>query len=93
MSWLQFIKTLYSPETLDTRFVLSSSIPIREALAERANGASKPPPNAGVRPPLWRTLEFYFYYVMFILIVPQMVKSPMDVSRCKLYNNIEMTPF
>jgi protein-cysteine N-palmitoyltransferase HHAT len=83
MSWLQFIKNLYTPETLDTRFVIPSSVPPRQALEERDNEAYKPAPRKDAQPRLWLTPEFYFYYVMFILIFPRMVKSPMDVSKCK----------
>jgi hypothetical protein len=82
MSWLQFIKELYSPEALDTRFVISSKVPPRQALEERDN-AKKFEPLKDAQAPLWLKPEFFFYYVMFILVFPQMVKSPMDVSQRK----------
>lgn len=34
-----------------------------------------------VSPPRWRTPEFYFYYVMFVSIVPLMFKAVYDVSK------------
>ncbi|KAL1925420.1 uncharacterized protein VTP21DRAFT_303 [Calcarisporiella thermophila] len=33
-----------------------------------------------INPPLWRTPEFYFYYVMFVIVVPYMLKTTYDLS-------------
>ncbi|EJD06915.1 MBOAT-domain-containing protein [Fomitiporia mediterranea MF3/22] len=32
-------------------------------------------------PPRWRTTEFYFYYVVFIVVVPMMVWKPISLSQ------------
>ena len=33
-------------------------------------------------PALWRTAEFYIYYVVFLVSVPLMFKAVYDVSKC-----------
>lgn len=101
MSWLQALKKLYSLDTLDTRFTISSTTPPRGAGTElridpakpdpasrsangKANGASRSSdPSKEVQPSLWGTPEFYFYYFIFLTIVPYMFYTGYYVSRSK----------
>jgi len=92
MGLLQYLSKLYQPETLDTRFVISANAPPREAVAELESGdaasssgytaTTTKVPNA--QPSLWRTPEFFFYYIAFIIIVPLMFKSPMGLSQRRI---------
>jgi hypothetical protein len=86
MGLLQYLSKVYRPETLDTRFVIPANAPPRDALAERSS--SRLPAStakiADVQPSLWKTPEFFFYYLVFIIVVPIMFKSPMDLSQRKL---------
>ncbi|WFD36705.1 glycerol transporter [Malassezia cuniculi] len=36
---------------------------------------------ASIKPSRWNTPEFYFYYLMFVIVVPYMVYVPMRISR------------
>jgi protein-cysteine N-palmitoyltransferase HHAT len=78
-SIIPFFRSLYSLETLDTRFVTSSNTPAGGK--DGAAKASEKKISAG--PSRWFTPEFFFYYVMFVLIFPLMVKSPIDASKCE----------
>jgi hypothetical protein len=66
MKLFHCLRRLYSLDTLDTRFTNSKSSSAVQAEA---------PPSK------WRTLEFYVYYVVFIVAVPQMFKVSYDVSK------------
>jgi hypothetical protein len=33
--------------------------------------------------PRWKTPEFFFYYVVFLLVVPMMVRIPVALSSCE----------
>lgn len=78
MTVFNYVGRLYSLDTLDTRFTKSAqSSPLN-------NNARSISADAGVDPPtksLWRTPEFYFYYVCFVVAVPLMFKAAHDVSK------------
>jgi hypothetical protein len=91
MSWLSFLKKLYSLDTLDTRFTTStktphkitpedsiadSKLPAQEVLQ---SGKSQLP--SGSQPSKWNTPEFYFYYLCFLTIPFFMVKAVYDISQ------------
>jgi hypothetical protein len=89
---LNFIRQLYSLDTLDTRFIVPATAPPKEALedakfdpvgpviAQESRGKSW---NGGgnVPPPRWNTPEFYFYYVAIVCSVFFMFKAVLDVSK------------
>jgi protein-cysteine N-palmitoyltransferase HHAT len=89
MEVLHFFRRLYSLDTLDTRLTTSSLIPLAAATDESAEKptserrAESEPASlpAGASPSKWRIPEFYFYYTVIILVVPQMFRSVMNVSR------------
>ena len=89
MNPISFLRQLYSLDTLDTRFTTSSKTPLKAAVSDSNRGTSphgeKSDPSlpAGVSPPRWKTLEFYFYAMVFVLVVPQMLKAVIDVSQRK----------
>ncbi|KEQ91211.1 hypothetical protein AUEXF2481DRAFT_112621 [Aureobasidium subglaciale EXF-2481] len=91
MSWLSFIKKLYSLDTLDTRFTTSTKTP-HKITTEASIADSKLPAQQilqsrkdqslpGTQPSKWNTLEFYFYYICFLTIPVFMVKAVYDVSQ------------
>lgn len=80
MTILNYVGRLYSLDTLDTRFTKSAKSP---SLSNNVRSISA---DAGVNAPtksLWRTPEFYFYYICFIVAVPLMFKAAYDVSNRK----------
>lgn len=91
---LQSLQRLYSLDTLDTRFTVSSSTPIKAvsdsqqsspASSMRDSTAGKDVHAREVaaksQPSKWNTPEFYFYYFVFITVVPMMFKAVIDVSQ------------
>ncbi|KAI0998853.1 hypothetical protein K3495_g9342 [Podosphaera aphanis] len=94
MNLFSYIRSIYTLDTIDTRFTSSSSIPYRAVIEARKNRS--PPkdhsvPGEGVKtdysgrpiaqPSKWSTPEFYFYYLVFIVVVPSMFWVAYDVSR------------
>ncbi|KAJ6151954.1 hypothetical protein N7497_006273 [Penicillium chrysogenum] len=74
-----WLRRVYSLDTLDTRFT-SSATPAhantRPSKDARANVIAQ-----GASPSLWRTPEFFVYYLFFIILVPLMFKTVIDVSK------------
>ncbi|PGH06452.1 hypothetical protein AJ79_06542 [Helicocarpus griseus UAMH5409] len=117
MSPFYWLRRLYSLDTLDTRFTVSSNTPLKavNAAAElritstnngllgrtgsgsfgsgsgngngsglRTNaqlGGAPARPSLTTSPPRWKTVEFYVYYVVFLVAVPLMFKAVIDVSK------------
>lgn len=86
-SLIQGLRRLYSLDTLDTRLTTSSTTPIKTAISDSTRD-----PTAGkdaraqeiasrAQPSKWNTPEFYFYYFVFITVVPMMFKTVIDVSQ------------
>lgn len=76
-SFLHGLRRLYSLETLDTRFTVASSTPAKAAeTGQSAKDARAQAIAQDAQPPKWRTPEFYFYYLVFLTVVPMMFKSP-----------------
>ena len=97
MSIFSYIRSIYSLDTIDTRFTNPSSNPYKTVVDTRAETAVSHAkrddsiPGIGVRtdrrgkpiaqPSKWRTAEFIFYYFVFLTIVPYMFWIAYDVSR------------
>jgi len=68
MGLLSSLRSIYNVGTLDTRFTTPSSVPYKITIDTRDDGSAsrdrgmKPDPRAP--PPMWNTLEFYFYYLV-----------------------------
>lgn len=85
MTFYSFFRDVYSLDTLDTRLTTSSKTPSRDA-NEISKSTSKDavkstdlPP--GASPARWRTPEFYFYALVFIIAVPSMYNAVWSVSQ------------
>jgi len=91
---------LYSLDTLDPRFTHSATVPVQTAASEHGIDGTKPAvtdnesaaklrSNPGTQPSRWNTAEYYFYYLVFLVIVPLMFYVPHTVSKgshvCFLY--------
>lgn len=94
MSVFSYIKSIYALDTIDTRFTSSSATPYKAVVDARATTSNKRDdsvPGVGVKtdysgrpiaqPSKWDTLEFYIYYLVFIVVVPYMFWVAYDVSR------------
>jgi len=97
MSVFSYIRSIYALDTIDTRFTNSSSTPYQTVIDGRAEsvvanakrddsipGTGGKTDHSGrpvAQPSKWNTLEFYVYYLVFIIIVPLMFKVVYDVSK------------
>lgn len=80
-SWL---RRTYSLDTLDTRFTTSATSPATAAADTRPPAAKDARASAvsqSAPAPLWRTPEFFVYYLFFITLVPLMFKTVIDASK------------
>ena len=90
MNLLQYAGRLYSLDTLDTRFTTSSKDPSSHVDPSRSTRdgtdiARKGTERQSLRlpPSRWRTPEFFYHGLVFLVAVPLMFKSAYDVSQCK----------
>jgi hypothetical protein len=93
MAVFSYLQDIYQLDTLDTRFTNSSTVPYKPARdpADPRPSPDATPPTVPIKfdsngqpiaqPSKWGTPEFYFYYFVFITIVPYMFWIPYDVSR------------
>jgi hypothetical protein len=89
--WLQYVRQLYSLDTLDTRFVVPATAPPKEALELREldpasplpvrNGQVKSREEERVQPSRWNTPEFYFYNAVIAYAIYFMFKKNIEVSK------------
>lgn len=103
MSLFSYIRGIYQLDTLDTRFTNSSTTPYKrpgnaqidptypkssrdlsQGVPVKLDSNGRPIP----QPSKWNTPEFYFYYFIFLTIVPYMFWVAYDVSR-RWYSNSE----
>ncbi|OJD15456.1 hypothetical protein AJ78_04297 [Emergomyces pasteurianus Ep9510] len=123
MGLLYWFRRLYSLDTLDTRFTISSNTPLKaipatespitpvdnevlrrtnsnglgsrggvqsqtqtqttraHAQLGESRGGALCGPSLTTSPPRWNTVEFYVYYMVFLLALPMMFKAAYDVSK------------
>lgn len=89
MSPLSFLRSVYTLDTLDTRFTTAPSTSYRTVIDVRndpdAKDAQKERIASGSSPSKWNTPEFYLYYLVFIVCLPLMFWIPYSVSRRMLW--------
>jgi hypothetical protein len=100
MSLFSFIRSVYSLDTLDTRFTSDAAVPYVAISSNPIDPVQQvkkndPPPGVPVirektgdpvaQASRWRTPEFFLYYVAFIITVPYMFWVVYDVSRRKSF--------
>ena len=85
MSPLSFLRSIYTLDTLDTRFTTSSTTSYKTVIDSRGEkgvkDAQKEKIASRASPSKWKTPEFYFYYLVFAICVPLMLWIPYSVSR------------
>lgn len=90
MTFLQTLQRIYSLDTLDTRLTVSSTTPLKAVSDSRQSPTREPLAGkdgraqdiaASAQPSKWNTVEFYFYGLVFLTMVPLMFKTVMDVSQ------------
>lgn len=96
MEMFQFFRRLYSLDTLDTRFTITSTTPLKATELQidpaRPSPAETSPQakqsrarNDGIsnaQPSRWNTPEFYLHYLVIGIAVPLMFKVAIQVSQC-----------
>jgi hypothetical protein len=85
LSLLSWFRLLYSLDTLDTRFTVPANTPVKVAAEDTRSGSAKDARSNTVAnnasPSKWGTPEFFFYYIIFLIAVPLMFKTVVDVSQ------------
>ncbi|KAK5992471.1 Glycerol uptake protein 1 [Cladobotryum mycophilum] len=85
MGLVSYLRTVYDLDTLDTRFSNSSSVPYQTVIDSRDDPVAKKDAadkaRSGAQPSKWGSPEFYFYYIVFVVVVPYMFWIAYDVSR------------
>ncbi|KAG9236428.1 glycerol:H+ symporter-like protein [Amylocarpus encephaloides] len=97
MGLFSYIRDIYDLDTIDTRFTTSSNSSYQTVINSRLDSLTSSSkrddsvPGVGVKtdlhgrpvaqPSRWSTVEFYFYYVVFLVVVPYMFWIAYDVSR------------
>lgn len=94
---LYWLRRLYSLDTLDTRFTISSKTPAAvteeppiDPSKQAQDYVKRHSQNetgrsqdtiSGAQPSKWATPEFFIYYLVFLTVVPNMFKAVYDVSK------------
>ncbi|KAL2815778.1 MBOAT, membrane-bound O-acyltransferase family-domain-containing protein [Aspergillus cavernicola] len=85
LSLISWLRRLYSLDTLDTRFTVPANTPLKVAAEDTRSGSAKDARSNAVAnsasPSKWGTAEFYAYYIVFIVAIPLMFKTVIDVSQ------------
>ncbi|KAF2685766.1 glycerol:H+ symporter-like protein [Lentithecium fluviatile CBS 122367] len=90
--WLNYLRQLYSLDTLDTRFVVPATVPPKEALEFAELDPATPLPvrngqlksrelEERVQPSRWNTPEFYFYNAVIAWSIYFMFAKNIEVSK------------
>lgn len=93
MSPLSFFRSIYTLDTLDTRFSTPSTASYRTVIDSRADPLAKDEQKERIAsrasPSKWKTPEFFLYYLVFAICVPLMCWIPYTVSRRMRFLNPE----
>ncbi|KAJ5550175.1 hypothetical protein N7535_001886 [Penicillium sp. DV-2018c] len=76
-----WLRRIYSLDTLDTRFTSTAIAPAKPDARPTSKDARGNAIAQGASPSLWRTPEFFVYYLFFITLVPLMFKTVIDASK------------
>lgn len=85
MGALSFFGKVYDLDTLDTRFLSSSSVPYKTVIEARSDPdavkEARERAQARAPPSKWRTPEFYLYFLVIAWAVPYMFWVAYNVSK------------
>lgn len=90
-SLFAWLRQVYSLDTLDTRFTSTAITPSNSDTRPPVKDARANAIAQGASPSLWRTPEFFIYYVFFIVLVPLMFKTVVDASKGEFLETIVAT--
>ncbi|KAI2626393.1 MBOAT, membrane-bound O-acyltransferase family-domain-containing protein [Xylaria nigripes] len=102
MGAMSFLRSIYDLDTLDTRFIVSSTTPFQTVIESRNNATAASSKERAVRwnsrassvsASRWNTPEFYLYYVVFVLAVPYMFWVAYDASKITNPNYWNYEPY
>lgn len=103
MNALQYAGRLFSVDTLDARFTSSSTTPPSRVDHARSSPSEVPYNGSrngragaevtakGTSPPRWRSPEFLYHGLVFLVAVPLMFKTVYDVSKSKQCSPFDTT--
>lgn len=91
-SLFAWIRQVYSLDTLDTRFTSTAITPANANTRPPAKDARTNAIAQGASPSLWRTPEFFVYYIFFIVLVPLMFKTVVDASKGESREPVAASP-
>lgn len=84
MGLLSFFRNVYDLDTLDTRFTSSTAVPYQTVIDARSDPTSRKDASRKARsaaqPPMWKTSEFYYHYVIIVGAVVSMFWVAYGVS-------------
>src|SRR3569833_3313182 len=87
MGLLSSLRSIYNVGTLDTRYTTQSSVPYKITIDTRDEGSAsrdrRMMPDPRAPPPMWNTLEFYFYYLVISGAVISMFWIESGVTKSK----------
>lgn len=85
MSLLSFLRSVYTLDTLDTRFTTTSATSYKTVIdsrgEENVRDAQKEKIASRASPSKWNTPEFYLYLAVVFICVPLIIGIPYTVSR------------
>lgn len=89
MGIVSFLRKVYDHDTLDTRFLISTSTPYKTVIEARddpvASKERAAKRNSKAHTSRWNTPEFYLYYAILLWVIPYMFWVGYDSSRRMLY--------
>ncbi|KAI1444073.1 MBOAT-domain-containing protein [Annulohypoxylon stygium] len=85
MGIVSFLRKVYDHDTLDTRFLISTSTPYKTVIEARddpvASKERAAKRNSKAHTSRWNTPEFYLYYAILLWVIPYMFWVGYDSSR------------
>ena len=85
-SAMSLLKSLFSLDTLDKRFTTPSRAPfVTKGDPDPVKATPRSELPDGASSSLWRTPEFFLYYVVFLIAIPQMFKAVYDISQRRCF--------
>lgn len=87
-SLFAWLRRVYSLDTLDTRFTSTATTPPNTDTRPPTKDARANAIAQGASPSLWRTPEFFIYYMFFIILVPLMFQTVIDASKGESGENV-----
>lgn len=96
MGLFSFLRSVYTLDTLDTRFTTPATTSYRTVIESRADPVIKDSQKERITskasPSRWNTPEFYLYYLVVGASIPLMIYVPYTVSRRTRSHALQVVP-